>query len=523
MLLGGKSPEQTVIQGLVARGVPIHIAQGMTANMIAESNLNPGINEIAPVVPGSRGGWGLNQWTGPRRKAFEAFAAERGASLDDLNTQLDFTMYELQGPEAKAWAAIQGAKDPIEAARLYSETFLRPGTPNMDKRLSEASRIAGMPVGNVTASTKGGGMDGLLNSGPSAPAEEKKRGLLGLFSDPDKRAQLAIALEGMTLNPNTALMGMLGEGVKDRRSAKKTTESTNKTAAWLRSIGQDQLAAALETGVVDPGAVVGQALQAMQPKEAPSPIEVGGVLLDPVTFQPIFDSRQAEAGYTTVSQEEAASLGLPPGAYQRAADGKISQIGGGDVNIDMGAGETAFNKKTGEILATEADAIVQQGAAAQRSLGQIVTLEEALKNSPQGMAGGLAGWASGLGIKTEGSSDLELANAIISQLVPQQRAPGSGTMSDADLALFKQSLPSLVNTPEGNTKIIGTMKAIAHYDMQRAGIARRLQMGEITPSVAFEEYQALGNPLAEFVTVPEKAPAGGVVRKKFNPATGGFE
>lgn len=136
--------EQQVLAGLVARGIPLPVAQGMVANMIAESGLNPDINEIAPIVPGSRGGYGLNQWTGPRRKQFEAFAADRGVSPSDLNAQLDFTLWELQNTERAAWNALQGVNDPIEAARIYSERFLRPGIPNMDKRLSEAARLAGV-------------------------------------------------------------------------------------------------------------------------------------------------------------------------------------------------------------------------------------------------------------------------------------------------------------------------------------------------------------------------------------------
>lgn len=138
--------EQEIIAGLVARGMSLPVAQGVVANMKAESNLQPGINEISPVVPGSRGGFGLNQWTGPRRVAYEQFAAERGKPLDDLQTQLDFTMFELQGPERAAYAALQGVQDPLEAARIYSEQFLRPGIPNMGKRLAYAADIAGMPM-----------------------------------------------------------------------------------------------------------------------------------------------------------------------------------------------------------------------------------------------------------------------------------------------------------------------------------------------------------------------------------------
>ena len=150
--------EQQIIAGLMARGLSLPVAQGIAANMIAESGLNPGINEIAPLVPGSRGGYGLNQWTGPRRRQFEAFAAQQGRPLDDLDVQLDFTLWELGNTERAAAAALQGVTDPIEAARIYSERFLRPGIPHMDRRLSEAARLAGMPapdMGNAIAPTPG--------------------------------------------------------------------------------------------------------------------------------------------------------------------------------------------------------------------------------------------------------------------------------------------------------------------------------------------------------------------------------
>lgn len=145
--------EQEILSGLVARGVPLHIARGMVANMIAESGLNPGINEIAPLVPGSRGGYGLNQWTGPRRRQYEAFAQDRGVPLDDLETQLDFTLWELQNTEKGAWNALSRAQNETDAARIYSDAFLRPGIPHMDRRLAEAQRLAGvMPSGNALAS-----------------------------------------------------------------------------------------------------------------------------------------------------------------------------------------------------------------------------------------------------------------------------------------------------------------------------------------------------------------------------------
>ena len=144
-------------------------------------------------------------------------------------------------------------------------------------------------------------------------------------------------------------------------------------------------------------------VDAMRNPAAPKPIEVGGVLLDPNTFQPIFDSRTTAApapievngqlidprtgavigdyrtadapdpfagtkligdslvapdgqggfapvytppaapGYVTLTPAEVASRGLPPGAYQRGPDDKIYEIGGGGVNVTVG-GEPGLGK-----------------------------------------------------------------------------------------------------------------------------------------------------------------------------------
>lgn len=126
--------EQEILQGLVARGVSPVAAQGIVSRMRAESGLNPGINERSPVVPGSRGGFGLNQWTGPRRVQLEQFAADRGMAPSDLGTQLDFTVWELNNTERKAGDALRGARSPEEAARIYMMQFLRPGIVHADMR-----------------------------------------------------------------------------------------------------------------------------------------------------------------------------------------------------------------------------------------------------------------------------------------------------------------------------------------------------------------------------------------------------
>lgn len=150
------------------RGLTEAQAKGVVANMIVESDgLQPGVNEYAPVVPGSRGGYGLNQWTGPRRRQFEAFAADRGTALDDVDTQLDFTMWELQNTERNAFNALQSAQTPMDAARIYSEKFLRPGIPNSERRMAEAARLAGLPV-NALSQGQGQAYGGMQSAQQNA-------------------------------------------------------------------------------------------------------------------------------------------------------------------------------------------------------------------------------------------------------------------------------------------------------------------------------------------------------------------
>lgn len=126
--------EDQLVAGLVQRGMPLHIAQGFVTNFKDESDLNPGINEIAPLVPGSRGGYGLYQLTGPRRRQYEAWAAEKGFDLADPNAQLDFLMLELNTTEKAAWDKIQRAGTAGEAAAAIVNSFLRPAESHRAKR-----------------------------------------------------------------------------------------------------------------------------------------------------------------------------------------------------------------------------------------------------------------------------------------------------------------------------------------------------------------------------------------------------
>lgn len=137
----GRVGPQDVIGGLQGRGIPTHIAEAFAMNIQDESAFNTSVNEANPTVPGSRGGFGLIQWTGPRRKGLEAFAEAQGKPADDLDVQLDFLVQELGGTESAAWTRISAASTKEEAAALILNEFLRPAESHRESR--EAKYLGG--------------------------------------------------------------------------------------------------------------------------------------------------------------------------------------------------------------------------------------------------------------------------------------------------------------------------------------------------------------------------------------------
>jgi hypothetical protein len=176
---------QYVIDGLVRRGMsPIH-AEAFAWNVGDESGFDPGINELAPIVPGSRGGFGFSQWTGPRRRALDAYAANRGVPVSDPEMQLDFLMTELQGPEASAWQRISAAQTTPEAAAAVVNHFLRPAEEHRARR--EAEYLGGkVPTyssgGNaLAANTQIGGFPMPGQGWPQQPANQLARPTMADF------------------------------------------------------------------------------------------------------------------------------------------------------------------------------------------------------------------------------------------------------------------------------------------------------------------------------------------------------
>lgn len=182
------------------------------------------------------------------------------------------------------------------------------------------------------------------------------------------------------------------------------------------------------------------------------------------------------------------------------------KAGASQVNIDQKT-EGAFDKKLAEKQAEAFDTMATEGLGARADIGVINELDTLLKGQG-GMLTGLAGVAAKYGLGGEGADDLQAAQALINRLVPTQRQPGSGSMSDRDVELFTRSLPNLWNTPEGNQKIISVMRGLAQYRQAQGDIAQRVMAGEINRQDATKELRALPNPLADIRTGEAGVPEG---------------
>lgn len=115
-------------------------AAGLFGNGDVESGGYVKLQEIKPVVAGSRGGYGWMQWTGPRRRQYEAACAAQGLNPAGDEANYGFMVAELKTTEKAALAALKRAKTVEAAARAVCNKYLRPGIPHLERRIASAQR-----------------------------------------------------------------------------------------------------------------------------------------------------------------------------------------------------------------------------------------------------------------------------------------------------------------------------------------------------------------------------------------------
>lgn len=147
---GGVSPTKAaaaVIQGLVARGVPEHVAVGVAMNSQSESGFNPNI-----IGDGGTSG-GLFQWHGERFTGLQNFAKNQGKPWQDPNVQLDYFMHENATTEKANWDKVVSTGNSQDAAVSFVQNWERPAPGPLAARTAVYGGASG--VGGPTPGPNG--------------------------------------------------------------------------------------------------------------------------------------------------------------------------------------------------------------------------------------------------------------------------------------------------------------------------------------------------------------------------------
>lgn len=144
-------------------------AAGVVGNLAHESaGLQAGIQEKKPIS--GRGGLGWAQWTGSRRRDFEAYLERTGQSATDPEANYGFLKEELQGKERRSLEKLRTARTAEEATHIFERSYERAGIKHDQSRMNYARQAMGLF--NPEAGTGSGSAEPIT---PESIARERQR------------------------------------------------------------------------------------------------------------------------------------------------------------------------------------------------------------------------------------------------------------------------------------------------------------------------------------------------------------
>ena len=320
---------------------------------------------------------------------FRSYASPADSFTDYAKLMMNNKRYApvlgAQGADAQIEALGKSgyATDPNYAAKLSQiKNSINLNSPDLIG--SDTMRALGISpgaIGPMTGSNqpqRTGAPMGLLDTQPAQQPEQKKSGFWdnfagGLLADPDRRAKIGIALEGMTLNPNRGLIQNLQSGIDTR----KEQAVANRTIEWLAKQPGGQKFAELAASA-GPAA----ALKAYQDS-------VSGAS-GPAGFQAL--KAQALAAGLVEGTPEFQQFMLYGGAKQDATPSAFQALHLQAIAAGYAEGSPEYQRfmqtrGAGEVASARALGTAQGAASSELAGGEIamnqaLNLVEALKNDP---------------------------------------------------------------------------------------------------------------------------------------------
>src|SRR5437879_2112141 len=115
-------------------------ACGIFGNIGGETGGFAALQEIKPTVAGSKGGYGWLQWTGPRRRAYEAWAKAQSLDVSKDETNYAYLVKETLTDEVHSLVQLRKTSTVEAATETFMLQNLRPGIPNLKGRIDWAKK-----------------------------------------------------------------------------------------------------------------------------------------------------------------------------------------------------------------------------------------------------------------------------------------------------------------------------------------------------------------------------------------------
>jgi hypothetical protein len=130
----------------------LNSAAAILGNLGHECGGFTNMQEDAPTVKGSKGGYGWAQWTGPRRRAFEAYCERNNLSPNDDRANYGWLFVELSTSEHAGIKAVKKPGSIADKVKAFEMNFERAGVKHYPSRNAWAARAleAYKAAGSIT-------------------------------------------------------------------------------------------------------------------------------------------------------------------------------------------------------------------------------------------------------------------------------------------------------------------------------------------------------------------------------------
>lgn len=262
----------------------------------ADAALGPGLQVYSgyrsPELQAQLYNNALNKYGSP--EAARKWVAPPGRSRHNTGQAADLKFNGVrldQSPEAAAWVRENASNYGLDVPMSWEPWQVelagaRNGNAAANTVAADTMTALGKTKGQTMVSTQSPPSGGLLS--------QEGQHLLFNGMDPARRDRLVLALSGMSMHPNKAVMANAATNIQDRTDARRVDEQKNRTIEALQKMGAPQQI--MEIAQVDPALAFRLQAQSMMQTDKPEYVYHDGQW---------FDKRNPQAGPVQMPGEQA--------------------------------------------------------------------------------------------------------------------------------------------------------------------------------------------------------------------------